>query len=731
MAPLVQRCGMDRAAAPGMARSSLDAVLSPASVAVIGASRSRAHVGGEIFANLIRRPFAGPVYPVHASATHVQGVRAYKSIGDVPEAVDLAIIAVPAKDTVGLIRVCADAGVKAAVVITAGFGELGAEGQRAQSQMIATARETGMRIVGPNCLGVLNTDPDVLLHATFATGWPPRGNVSIASQSGALGVALLDEANEHGIGIRQFVSLGNEADVSPEDLLEHWEHDPETRVILLYLESLREPRRFLEVARRVTRAKPVVAVKSGRSPAGARAAGSHTGALATRDVVVDALLAQAGVVRVGRLEALFDTATLLSAGRFPAGRRVGIVTNAGGPGILAADACAAHGLSVPPLADGTRREVLAVVPEASAGNPVDLVASATSKAYADVLPTILRDPNIDSLIVTCVPTNNADAREVAQVVARVWAGSRKPMAACILGTKGVHEARAILQQAQIPVYALPESAPTAMAAAATHAEGAGRKYSESSLSPLDAAGVRARIARGDGTDGVRWLRPDELTPLFDAYGIRCLASAVAKDADGAARAASSLGYPVAVKVMSSTVHHKSDIGGVLLGLRSETEVRDGVVTLERRMEAAGHGGQLEGFFVQAMAPRGVEMFVGGSRDGLFGPIVAFGTGGVELELWNDVVLRLAPIGLEEARRMLDSIRGRALLDGFRGAPRADRDALVDAIQRVSRLMEDVPEVLELDLNPLVALPPGQGVVAVDARVRVTVRSRGSETGTPA
>jgi acetate---CoA ligase (ADP-forming) len=703
--------------------SSLEALLQPASVAVIGASRSRASVGGEIFANLVRRPFAGAVYAVNPNARNVQGVRAYKSIAEVPELVDLAIVAVPAVEVPHVARDCAQARVRAAVVISAGFAEVGPQGAHAQEEIVGIARNAGMRLVGPNCLGVVSTDPDVCLHATFSTGWPPRGNVSVASQSGALGIALLDEARDHGIGIRHFVSLGNEADVSAEDLLEHWENDPDTRVILLYLESFRDPRRFLDVARRVISSKPIVVVKGGRSPAGARAAGSHTGALATRDVVVDALLTQAGVLRVATLQELFDAATLLTCERKPAGRRVAIITNAGGPGILAADACEARGLAVPAFGDGTARALAGALPHASLRNPVDLSASATPQSFDSALPLALGDRGIDSLLVVCVPTTSADVAEVARVIASSRTYAEKPVVACVMGKHGVDEARAVLRSAGVPTYALPESAAGALAVAANLADSACRVEGKPApKAGLSATSVRTRIAVHTRDGGQRekggWVDGDEVTALLEAFGIQSIPSVTEHDAEGAARAAAALGFPVALKIVSRAVRHKSDVGGVLLDLRDVAAVREGVATLERRMAAAGHKGDLDGVLVQPMAPRGVEMFLGASRDPVFGPVVAFGTGGIELELWNDVVFRIAPLTSADALAMLDSIRGRALLDGFRGAPAGDREALVDAILRVSRLVEDVPEVVELDLNPLVALEPGRGVVAVDARVRV-------------
>jgi acetyl coenzyme A synthetase (ADP forming)-like protein len=719
---------MVRALKPTSMGTRLEALLRPKSVAVVGASRSRASVGGEIFANLVLRPFAGTVYPVHASAHEVQGVRAYPSIAELPEAVDLAVISIPAPQVPAVLQQCATAGTKAAVVITAGFGEAGAAGADAQRHLVRAARAASIRIVGPNCLGVLNTDPEVALHATFATAWPPAGNVSIASQSGALGIALLDEARDHGIGIRHFVSLGNEADVSAEDLLEYWENDPGTRVILLYLETIRDPRRFLETARRVTRSKPIVAVKSGRGVAGARAAGSHTGALATKDVLVAALLLQAGVVRVSTLEELFDAATFLTTQQRPVGKRVAIITNAGGPGILTADACEARGLVVPQFADGTADAIKGAVPGAGAGNPLDLLAGATAQTFEAVLPLTLGDPGIDAVIVECVPTTTTDVREVARAIAAARRYAQKPIVACIMGKRGVDDARLTLAKARVPTYALPESAAAAVRAGVDHSVASAPRPTEGQAQSVTPASWRApQMTPGEQ----RWLDTTEIADLLRVFGLRCLPSVTVQDAEGAIQAAEMFGWPVALKIVSRAVIHKSDIGGVLLSLPNAMAIRDGISVLRQRMERAGRGGDFDSILVQPMAPRGVEMFLGATRDPVFGPAIAFGTGGVQVSLWNDVSIRLAPLCEDEAARLVDSVRGRVLLDGFRGGPPGDRQALAAAIVQVSRLMTAVPEVLELDLNPLLALEPGRGVVAVDARVRVrSTASVASEEKTP-
>jgi acetyl coenzyme A synthetase (ADP forming)-like protein len=695
--------------------NTLQSLLCPKSVAVVGASRSRTSVGGEIFGNLLRRPFTGTVYPVNATAHEVQGVRAYPSVGALPEAVDLAVLAVPARSIPAVLGQCANAKTKAVVIVSDGFGESGPMGKRVQQDLLATASAAGMRIVGPNCLGVLNTDPEIALHATFATGWPPAGNVSVASQSGALGIALLDQAREHGLGIRHFVSLGNEVDVSVEDLLAFWENDPGTQVVLLYLEVIPNPRRFLEVARRVTRRKPVVAVKGGRTIAGARAAGSHTGAIATKDVLVDALLTQAGVVRVSTLEELFDVATLLGTKQAPVGRRVAIVTNAGGPGVLAADACEARGLKVQPFTPETVQALEGAVAGVRVQNPLDLLAGATAETFDAAIPLALGDMTVDVVLVECVPTTTTDVRDVARTIAAARRYAVKPIVACVMGNSGVEEARAVLAKARVPVFRLPESAASALASAARHADRS-RPVPESDEEPRVQALVHL-VPRFTATAD-RWLDAVEASDLLHAFGIHGLQTVCVQDSLAAIQAAEMFGWPVALKIASRAVLHKSDVGGVLLGVSGRAAVHDGIAALRRRMEASGHAQDLEGILVQPMAPRGLEMFLGASRDPAFGPAIAFGTGGVQLELWHDVVLRLGPLSTADAVAMIGSVRGRVLLEGFRGGPTGDRTALAAAIVQVSRLMEAVPDVLELDLNPLLVLEPGHGVVALDARIRV-------------
>jgi acetate---CoA ligase (ADP-forming) len=701
----------------------LDPLFRPRAVAVIGASRRRGTIGGDLFHNLISRDFPGAIYPVNRSADVVQSVRAYRRLEDLPEAVDLAVVVVPRDHVLGAVDECARCGVKALVVISAGFGETGAEGLALQDEVVARVRRAGMRMVGPNCLGILSTEPGAELNASFAPTWPPAGNVAFSSQSGALGLAVLDYARTLGIGISQFVSVGNRGDVSGNDLLEHWEMDPRTRVILLYLESLGNPRRFMEIARRVSRRKPIVAVKSGRSPAGARAAGSHTGALATMDVAVDALLGQAGVIRTDTIEQLFDVAVLLANQPVPAGNRLAIVTNAGGPGIMAADACDAQGLALPALSDRTVQTLRQMLPpEASLKNPIDMIASATPEAFEGSLRAILADEGIDAVLVLYVPPLVTRPGEIAAAIRRAVAGAKKPVLTCLLGDQGLDGAWATLREGHLPIYRFPENAVMALGGAARHgrwlarAEGHSFELPQEDVRRLRTA-LGASLVPAAGASRPRWLDLDAVRAILNAYGIRTPEAGVVDTEDAAVVAAEQLGFPVALKIASATIIHKTEVAGVALDLRTSPEVRAAFRAMTDRLTTLGKRQEMTGVVVQPMI-RGVETFVGLTEAKDFGTLIAFGMGGTDLELQRDVVFRVNPITDLDASEMLQEVRGAAHLTGFRGSLGADRPALIGALQRTSRLAQDFPEIVELDLNPLIALPPGQGAIAVDARIRV-------------
>ena len=711
----------------------LEAIFRPRSIAVIGASRKRGTVGAEIFHNLLEHGFQGVVHPVNPMAIAVQSVRAYPTISDVPDPVDLAIIVVPAGQVEEVLEACGRKGVRAGVVISAGFKEMGGAGLARERRLIEIARRYGMRLVGPNCLGVLNTETAVQMNATFAAGYPPPGSVGFSSQSGALGLAILDLAAKLNIGISQFISVGNKADVSGNDLLELWEHEPGTRIILLYLESFGDPAKFLEIARRVGRVKPIVVVKSGRTRAGIRAASSHTGSLAGADTAVSALCRQAGVIRAETMEELFDVAMLLANQPVPRGPRVGIVSNAGGPAIMASDACETHGLELVALADETVAALRAFLPMASSThNPVDMLAAAAADSFEHAVRLVANDPNVDSVLVLYVPPivtlpldvarSIVRGNESAKADARASGSSPKPVLACFMGARGVHEGLQSLQDGHIPSYAFPESAAIALAHAVRYGcwresdAGTIPRFDDvdrASASRLIAAAV-ARQPRGAPV----WLDPAETQALLFAYRIAMPSMVIARDADETADAAESLGYPVAVKLVSPSITHKSDVGGVVLDVRDAAEARWAFQEIFDRLGRLGRRSEMSAVTVQPMVRAGVEAVVGVTRDPVFGPLIMFGLGGVHVELLRDVVFRVHPLTDRDASEMVHAIHGAPLLRGYRGSLPGDVAALEETILRISQLVGEHAAITELELNPLAVQDAGHGCVVLDARVAV-------------
>ena len=692
--------------------------LAPRSVAVIGASRDSTTIGGQLFHNLLTTEFHGPVYPVNPKADVVHGVVAYPSVSDVPGDIDVAFVVVPAAFVAQVARECGDKGVRGLVVISAGFGETGGEGPGRQDELVEICRSYGMRIVGPNCMGVVNTSNEIRMNGTFTTVYPPPGRVGFLSQSGALGLAVMQYATELGLGLSSFVSIGNSADISGNDLVAYWNEDADTDVVLLYLESFGNPRRFARLAREVGRRKPIVAVKSGRSAAGARAAASHTGALlAASDVTVDALFRQAGVIRTDTLEEMFDVATILANQPPPKGERVAIVTNAGGLGILCADTCEGNGLRVQPLADATKDRLREFLPaEASVGNPVDMIASATAEDYANAIETVGADPDVDAMIVIYIPPQATKAVEIAHAIVRAIneIGGRIPVATTWMSTKGLPEA---LHEAgtRVPSFAFPEQAAIAMAHAARYGRWRDRpvgtipRFQDSRRD--EAAGV---IAGALGRAAGGWLTAPEVQRLFECYGLHTVVSEQAGTPEEAGDAAARLASQVALKAFGPDIVHKTEVGAVALGLSGPTETAEAARAMAERVEAAGL--TLEGFVVQQMVHGGVEMLVGVAHDPLFGPVVACSAGGTTVELLRDVAVRVTPITDLDASEMVRSLRTFPLLDGFRGAAKVDVASLEEVILRVSALVDDHATIAEMDCNPVMILP--HGALIVDARVRV-------------
>jgi acetyl coenzyme A synthetase (ADP forming)-like protein len=703
------------------AAASLKVFFEPRTVAVIGASREPGTVGFELFNNVLNEKFSGAVYPVNRKARSIRGVRAYASVLEVPDDLDLAIIAVPADSVLEVVDECAQKGARGIVVISAGFRETDGAGAERETLLLRKVRGYGMRMVGPNCMGVLNANPASSLNATFSSAFPPLGNVGLLSQSGALGLALLDYARELNIGLSTFVSVGNKADVSSNDVIQYWERDPATDVILLYLESFGNPRKFTRLARRISAKKPIVAVKSGRTSAGSRAALSHTGALATLDVAVDALFRQSGVIRTDTLEELFDVAALLAHQPLPKGRRVAILTNAGGPGILAADACEANGLVVAELSEQTQAALRAHLPPAAGvRNPIDMIASAAPEHYRRCLEVLLTDDSLDAVIVIFIPPLAVRAEEVASAITDTVRTHETPktLLACFMSAHGApSELRYDVGKA-LPSYAFPESAAHALARVADHA--AWRKRPRGAVptfsSDREAAEKVISEALNRSGDNETWLSPIECQAALEAYGIRTAPLMFARSALAAAKAARSVGFPVAVKLASPTITHKSDIGGVVLGASSERAVKRAFHQIQERVTALGRQAEMEGVVVQKMIPGGVEALVGVTQDPSFGPLLMFGLGGTFVELINDVQVRIQPLTDVDAREMVRAIKAYPLLEGWRGSAPADVAAGEEVLLRVSQMVDELGDIAEMDLNPVKLLPRGEGAVVVDCRI---------------
>ena len=717
--------------------ASLRPLLAPKAVAVIGASRRTSAIGRRVLDAIVSAGFNGAIYPVNPHAGEIAGLRSYATARDVPGPVDLAVVAVPASEVAAVVDDCAAARIPSLVVITAGFAEAGAEGRALQRRLTEQVRNHGMRMVGPNCLGLLNADPAVRLNASFSPIVPPAGHLGLFSQSGALGIAIIGLAAERSLGLSTFVSAGNKADVSGNDLLEYWEADPATHVLLLYLESFGNPRRFARLARRIGRTKPIVAVKSGRTTAGSRAAGSHTAALAANDVAVDALFEQSGVIRADTLDEMFDIAACLDLQPLPAGKRVGIVTNAGGPGILAADACVAAGLTLSELSTETRAKIAAALPSmASTGNPVDLIASAGSNQYLATIQALLAAPEIDSVIVILTPVDPTTTDALLQSIRDGVAAGRdagavaKPVLACVMAEPG----RGLpldARQERVPTFVFPENAARALGKVATYAawrtRPAGLIWAFDDVNTKAAREIcAAAAARPDG-----WLTDQEVRAVMEAYKLPFVGGIVARSAVEAAAASTTIGFPVAAKLSSPAIQHKSDVGGVRLNLTDAQAVREAyveIVTAARKAKPDAAEASLDAVVVQPMIAGGVEVMMGIAQDPLFGPLIAFGLGGVFVEILKDVRVRVAPLSDRDIDDLICGIRGYPLLQGYRGHPAADLDALRDVLMRLSCLADEVPEIAELDLNPVMALAPGRGCSIVDARIRVRRVARPFDAG---
>jgi len=694
---------------------SLDAIFRPRSIAVIGASRDKTSIGREILHNLIEYEFNGPIFPVNPKSPMVHSLKCYASVLDIPDPVDLAVVVVRRDAVLETVDACGRKGIKGLVVITAGFREAGEEGARVEAALKEKVRSYGMRMIGPNCMGAINTEPGVRMNATFAKAMPLPGQIGFVSQSGALGEAILANARDMGLGIAMFASVGNKTDISGNDLLEYWEDDPNVSMILLYLESFGNPKKFTQLARRITRTKPILTVKSGRSASGARAAGTHTGALAGLDIAVETLLEQCGVVRAATIEEMFVYAQALAKQPMPKGNRVAVITNAGGPGILAADALENHGMSLPSLSPESLRALRGVLPpESTPGNPIDLIASARDDRYRAAVTIAAADPNVDALLVIFVSPIMIDAHAVAVAIVDAVRQTPKPVVMCFMGKVGIEEGLRVFDAASIPVYRFPEMAAEGLAAMDRCRRLSSREEGKTVRFEVDSAKAAAIVekARRAGRLDLNML---EAMEFLAAYGIPSAPCRVVASPAEAIAFGLEVGYPIVLKLMAPGLSHKTEAGGVRLDPRNGDEAGTAYREMAQNLASAGPEARIA---AQKMLRGGREVIFGVTQDPKFGPLAMFGLGGVFVEILKDVSFKIMPLTDREAAEMVRGIRGFPLLSGFRGEKAVDLRVLEEVLLRLSQLASEQDAVEALDVNPFIAGETRETSAAVDARVRL-------------
>jgi acetyltransferase len=707
----------------------MEAIFAPRSVAVIGASTTPGKVGHDIFANILRGGYQGVLYPVNPSAKSILSVRAYPGVTEVPDEVDLAMIILPPGRAVQAVEESIAKGVQGIVIVSAGFREVGPEGRAIEDRIVAMCREAGVRMVGPNCLGVINPHPSVHLNASFSARMPASGNISFISQSGALCTAVLDFAADRDFGFSKFISIGNKADVDELDLLQYFHQDTATNVIMLYIEELRRGDRFIEIVKEITsgeRPTPVLAIKSGRTSAGALAAASHTGALAGTEAVYDAIFEQAGVIRVNTIDELFDFANAFSykiesalgkmTRRIPSGNRVAIVTNAGGPGIVATDMTVSSGLKLAQFKPETIEVLASHLPSAAnLHNPVDVIGDAAQDRYENALAAVIRDDGVDGALVILTPQSMTNALETAKAITKIAHRSHKPILCSFMGIVDVSAGVEYLQEQGYPVYRFPENAAKSFGALYRYSQWLNRQHLAPYQMPYDIEKARGIVADCLAA-GKTAIGENDANALLACYGFNVLPTRLAQSADEAAAMAADIGFPVVMKIVSPQILHKSDAGGVVVGIGDQAEARQAFADIVANAKAYDSQAAIEGVLVVKLAPAGQEVILGMNRYPGFGPLLMFGFGGIFVEVFKDVTFRLAPIGRNEARRMTQAIRAAKLLKGFRGAPATDMEALQQALVRLSDLAINHPEIKELDINPLLAHPQGQGATVADCRM---------------
>ena len=697
----------------------IESIMSPRSIAVVGATNRPGSVGLAVFRNILNAGFEGVLYPVNLKAKSVQSVKAYPALMDIPDEVDLAVIIVPAEVVCSVMGDAGKKGVKGAIVISAGFREIGGRGVELENCLKEAVRKYDIRLVGPNCLGVINNNEKVRMNASFATKMPKAGNIAFISQSGALCTAVLDYAEGRNIGFSKFVSFGNKTDVNETDLLRYLKDDPDTDVILMYLEDITNGREFLETAREITweAHKPMLAIKSGRSAEGARAAASHTGSLAGSDSAYDALFYQSGILRVEGVDELFNRAIAFAKQPIPKGNRIAIVTNAGGPGIMATDAAVRHNLEIATFSEKTKQKLKKVLPPtANIQNPVDVIGDATHERYEAAIRYILMDENVDGAIVILSPQAMTDILETAEIVPRVAEGIDKPVLCSFMGIVDVSEGVQYLEKHNIPNYAFPEAAVRSMASMAFYGK----------LLSLDRREVRRVTADRDTASAIikkkltgrdrYYMSEKEANEILQCYGFPVLKSVLLKDLSEVDEAAEGFAFPVAMKICSPDIVHKFDVGGVRLKIKTKDEARTAFEEIIENVKKLKPSVKIDGVIIERMAKGGVEVILGAVREPKFGPICMFGLGGTFVEAMKDVTFRLAPMWEISAEIMIQTIKAYSILKGVRGSPPCDIDAIKDCVLRLSQMVTEHPEIAELDINPLIVYPQGEGCVVADSRI---------------
>jgi acetyltransferase len=692
----------------------LEAIFAPHSVAIVGASPDPSKLGHRVLRNVVENGYGGRVFPIHPTAPTVLDLPAFPSVSAVPEPIDLAVIVVPSQAVLPVVEDCGKHGVRGLVVITAGFKEVGGAGKELERKLIEMVSSYGMRMVGPNCLGIIDTTTP--LNASFAALMPEPGQIAFMSQSGALCTAILDWSKNEGIGFSRFVSLGNKADVDEVALLDAWGDDPANRVILAYLEGINDGPAFIQTARAVTKRTPVIAIKSGTTQAGTRAISSHTGSLAGSERAYEAAFSQSGILRANTMEELFDYAMAFAYQPLIAGNRLAIVTNAGGPGIIATDAAERSGLALAQFAPETI-ELLQrdLPPTASVFNPIDVIGDARSDRYRVALAAALADPNVDAALILFTPQAGSEPEETARVIAELSKDQPKPVVTSYMGAASLGPALKLLNEQRIPNYAFPERAISALHAMARQRDWSGKPAGEYAHFDVDNQRVREVFARVRAAGRVE-LGEIEAREVIEAYGMRLPKSRLARSPDEAATIAAEIGFPVVMKISSPDILHKSDIGGVRVGVADAASARDSYELIEYRARKYSRDAVIWGVLVQEQVRKGREVLVGVNRDPQFGPLVVFGLGGIYVEVLKDVTFRLAPITRSEASEQVRSIRTYPLLQGVRGEPPADIAAAEEIVLRVSQLVTEFPEIVEMDINPLVIHNQGEGAIVLDARI---------------